>query len=365
MLELKRNSLSFSFPEVHTDAKVDINFQRTLRIPDDAKNYPLPPGLGSFPVRLVDDFKDRVPAKWTEHGGVMLPLFQSEALWLQFSAHSNYRRSASGYPFALKVGTGKVSAVTGELWSDGLTAKDYLVVPPQPWLDGYVVEDGVVRQFVAAPLGWGFSAEEQITGKAEHGGIQLEVIPMKAEVYNRRFPEREVKTMGVVTRSCSVQSFGEAVYSACYETASLNFDMERSVEVQSMSLAPGGRMTQQIHEDPYDMSDWDFDNKTRVFVHLANSMVWKAITKHDPPHPPPTAAEYTAHGLPWFEHYTDNAKTLKGTDKLASMKSVMAMGFQKGLGILPENKPAEIKPEKVAQLADKPKNPNEVREGRW
>jgi hypothetical protein len=33
MIELKKDSLVFTFPEVHPDAKLTIDFQRTLRIP--------------------------------------------------------------------------------------------------------------------------------------------------------------------------------------------------------------------------------------------------------------------------------------------------------------------------------------------
>ena len=62
MIELKNNSLSFSFPEIHPDARLDIEFQRTLRIPDDGNTYPLPPGLGSFPIYRVEDYATRVPA---------------------------------------------------------------------------------------------------------------------------------------------------------------------------------------------------------------------------------------------------------------------------------------------------------------
>jgi hypothetical protein len=57
--------------------------------------------------------------------------------------------------------------------------QDYLVVPKQPWLDGYCVEIGVIRQSVAMPLGQGFSIEEQLTGEAEFGGLQLEVFPIR------------------------------------------------------------------------------------------------------------------------------------------------------------------------------------------
>ena len=87
MIELNNDSLIFSFSEIHPEARFTINFQRTLRIPDDGKNYPLPPGLGSFPLKHVDDFSETVPSSWIEHGGVMLPMYQSEALWLNTNAH--------------------------------------------------------------------------------------------------------------------------------------------------------------------------------------------------------------------------------------------------------------------------------------
>lgn len=354
MLELRHdNTLIFSFPEVHAEARFNLNFQRTLRIPDDGKMYPLPPGLGTFPVKHVDDFKNRVPAKWAERGGLMIPMFQSEALWIHFQAQHGSNRTGA-YPVAIRIATGKVSAVTGEPWKVGFNEGDYLVAPPQPWLDGYVVEEGVIRQFVAAPLGWGFSAEEQLTG-TEHGGIQIEIIPMKAEVYERRFPKRES-----ILRTQSLN-----YNNICEGAATMDFAPIACAASADMGLAPGGKMTQQIHEDPFDFEDWDVSKRTRTFIHLANSLVWKGITKHDPPHPPPTAKDYTGHGLPWFEHYTDNAKTLVGTGKLAAMKSVMAMGFQKGIGILPENESVKIKDEQTKQLADKPKNPNEVRDGNW
>lgn len=30
----------------------------------------------------VEDYLDRVPASWREHGGVFIPMYQREALWL-------------------------------------------------------------------------------------------------------------------------------------------------------------------------------------------------------------------------------------------------------------------------------------------
>ena len=198
MIELRDDSLVFSFPEVHKAAKLTIHFQRTLRIPDDDSDYPLPPGLGRFPLRHVDDFAERVPERWIEHGGVMFPMYQSEAMWLCFGSEYDGERGVE-YPFAVKIATGKVSAVSGETWKNGVNRRpqDYVVVPEQPWFDGYCVEKGVIRQFVAMPLGAGYSAEEQVTGKAEHGGLQVLAYPMNREIYEKRFPKRKFRDDGI------------------------------------------------------------------------------------------------------------------------------------------------------------------------
>ena len=45
-------------------AELTIEFQQTLRIPDDGQTYPLPAGLGAFPLHSVDDFAATAPASW-------------------------------------------------------------------------------------------------------------------------------------------------------------------------------------------------------------------------------------------------------------------------------------------------------------
>lgn len=341
MIELNHDRLVFSFPEVHADATFAIDFQRTLRIPDDGSDYSLPPGLGRFPVRHVDDFARDVPRRWLDHGGVMLPMYQSEAMWLDFSAGE----AAFSYPFAVKIATGKVDAVTGKTWVDGLHRKqDYVVIPEQPWLDGYCVEKGLIRQFVAMPLGSGYSAEEQITGKAEHGGIQIIACPMKREAYERRRREWE--------RRPKRARFEDVVYCLA-ESPGSHFDM---------GLAPGGRMRQEIYDDPYGFDEWDTANASRCFVHIANSLVWRAITGSNPPATPPTAKEYTRAGLPWFEYYAENLDALAGTPALAGLKSVAQMGEEKGDVPLPENEP--VTPENIVHLR-RELAPGQVREGRF
>jgi len=124
MIELKQDRLTFSFADVHEDAVMSLSLQRTLRIPDDGVLYHLPPGLGCFPMNHVDDFAGKLPGSWQEHGGVMMPMYQSEAMWISFI-------SPAGYPFLVKVATGKINAVTGEEWTEGINRdpQDYMVVP--------------------------------------------------------------------------------------------------------------------------------------------------------------------------------------------------------------------------------------------
>ena len=83
MFTLEKDRLILRAPEVHDEAQCQVDFQRTLRIPDDNREYPLPPGLGNFPLNHVDDYSGKVPDSWITHGGVFLPMYQAEALWSQ------------------------------------------------------------------------------------------------------------------------------------------------------------------------------------------------------------------------------------------------------------------------------------------
>ena len=319
MIELKDNTLAISFPELPLQPRLTIDFQRTLRIPDDGRDYPLPPGFGSFPLHHIDDYAGRVPASWLDRGGILLPMWQAEALWLNFDSPDLDGRE-SPYPFALKIATGKISALTGDPWQRGLhrNPQDYLVVPEQPWLDGYCVEKGIIRQFVAMPLGEGYTAEEQLTGKAEFGGMQIEIFPMRPEIFAKRFPRIE--------RRAEVDyAAGEyPELSACGAPA-------------AMGLAPGGRMRQEIYEDPFSIHDWDTQHTSRCFIHIVNSSTWQALTGQRPPSLPLTAQDYTRAGYPWFDYYDSELTAINGSKTLADLKSVAAMAKEKRANPLPEN----------------------------
>tara|TARA_R110001583_G_C5670239_1_gene410774 strand:- start:11771 stop:12763 length:993 start_codon:yes stop_codon:yes gene_type:complete len=295
MIELKNNQLVFRFPEVHRKAVGRIDFIKTLRIPDDGRHYPLPAGIGRFHLEHLEDHAERVPAHWLKRGGALLPMYQSEALWINFTG---------GYPMAIKIATGKINAVTGETWTNTLSSdpQDYVVLPEQPWLDGYAIERGTVRQFVATQLGRGETAEEQITGKAEFGGIQIIAFPMKAEVYKEHFERPRDQDFECLDMPMFCRSAPDSA--------------------AEMGIAPGGRIKQEIYDDEYGLEAWDLSAGTRCFLHTVNSEHWEALTGLAMPDRPITAKRYKEAGIPWFEYYAEDKKPLPGSKLLKSLKSL-------------------------------------------
>jgi len=117
--------------------------------------YALPPSLGRFPLSRVHDFRATLPPEWVARGGVFLPMYQREAMWMYFKGDSSR-------PVAVKISIGGVNVLTGQPLTRGLggvdgKTQDYVTVPPRPWLDGICTWPGVVRQFVAMPLGSGYT----------------------------------------------------------------------------------------------------------------------------------------------------------------------------------------------------------------
>lgn len=103
-------------------------------------------------------------------------------MWISFE---------SSEPFAIQIFVGGVNAVSGEptgdneaimmrrlsLMEEKKSIQDYVVTPKQLWLDGIATGNGRVRQFVAMPLGSGYSVEAQVTGRDLVGGLQFHVTP--------------------------------------------------------------------------------------------------------------------------------------------------------------------------------------------
>lgn len=339
--------IGIHFREVHPDAYLAIDLQRTLRVPDDGRDYPLPPGLGSFPLEHVDDHAERVPADWLGRGGLLMPMHQSEAVWLKFKCTDI--KNQGQYPFAIKIGTGKINALTGRQWDAWLnrSPQDYVVAPEQPWLDGYSVGTGAVRQFVAMPMGKGYSVEEQITGQDKFGGIQIQAYPMKRAVFEKRFLVQE-------------PSRGGSMFSL-YNPL-IHGDRPQAGAKPDLGVAPGGRITQQIFKDEFDPDDWDLTHSSRCFIHLCNSLQWRALTGKKPPTKPNSPREYRKAGLPWFNYYKEKARVLDGSAKLAGLDTVA--DHARTHGDLSVSDSESIAIEKVIELR-RSRRDGQVRESDW
>lgn len=300
---------------------LEITFQRTLRIPDDGDMYPLPPGLGAFPIRKVEDYADRVPESWREKGGVFIPMYQREALWMSFHTPQ---------PMAVKVGIGKIDALTGKRWNERLTERpqNYLVCPDQPWLDGINAGDGFIRQFVAMPLGMGYTVEGQLTGKEDEGGIQIKTFASNLPPLPR-------------------EDFGDLMVMASIDAP--------------MGLGAGGKMKQDIYPDSYGIDTWDKESTGRVFVHIANSMAWRDITGEEPPPTPTSASLYTEYGLPWFDLYDDGKGDIARSKELTKVKTVKEIDDDKGFGNQQDDSSVAVPQGQVKTIKDE----TLVNDGAW
>lgn len=352
-----KTSVRVADDEIIFNDGLRVSFQRTLRIPDDGGTYPLPPGLSSFPIRKVDDYPDRVPPEWLERGGVFLPMYQREAMWLRFSGES-------WKPRAVKVAVGKVCALTGAPWSEELHAdpQDYLVSPPQPWLDGIAAATGFIRQFVSMPLGMGYTVEGQVNGSERFGGIQIKVVEPRTGRFTRR------------TRACAAPApaatdddSGFGAEEGCCEFEEFAAPCAAPAPAArksagSMGLAAGGRMKQKIYPDPYGVSVWNPDHSARVFVHIVNSELWREITGEEPPATPVTARTYALHHLPWFDLYDEAVPTLSPSPVLSKVKSIKELDEQKFGQPLQDDGPVAVGPVKKILLH---MAATMVRDGKW
>lgn len=359
LMTITNTGLKMEFPQQtsNTRCEIEIRFHKTLRIPDDNKKYPLPPDLSLFPLHHTDDFAHNLPTSWKEHGGVFLPMHQSEAMWVSF--HSKW-------PFAVKMAAGKINAVSGENWTNELqnnfkpnpvlnalrqgnkqeeiTAEhDYMVVPSQPWLDGFNVGKGVIRQFVAVPLDSGYTVEEQLTGSAEHGGLQFIVYPMKKEEWLKIEPK-----FGGVLRCVSAN-----MLCASASASSSSYDSP------DMGMGAGGFIKQEISMDKYGFDKWDTSQHQRVFVHLLNSLEYKKITGLENPNKPLCPNVYKSYNYPWFDYYSeDNA--LSGSNKLSKIDSIGSLDIKNNQNILGDNSSLDIHKLSVYDIGTKT-----VKNGKW
>jgi hypothetical protein len=215
-----------------------------------------------------------------------------------------------------------MNALTGQPWEERLQSQpqNYLVCPDQPWLDGIHVGEGRVRQFVAAPLGSGYTIEGQLTGVEELGGMQLAVY----DPVPGRFPDQPPKRSRVLSLASPIQE-------------------------SAMGISAGGLMSQKIYPDRYGIDAWDQDTRAVIYIHLINSIRLRELTGIDPPGTPIDAETYSKYGLPWFDLYDEDRQDIDVSEKLAGVKTIRQIESERGS--IPEpDKSISLPPGQVKKL---------------
>ncbi|KAJ9604491.1 hypothetical protein H2200_011327 [Cladophialophora chaetospira] len=333
--------------------ELKVSFRRTVRVSDNSASSELPPDMGKFPLYKVQEYSSTLPADTVAKGGIFMPMYQREAMWVNFEANS---------PFAVKIYVGSVNAVPGEpvletsttkdrrqvSRSQGKNVQDYLVVPGQPWLDGIASSDGAVKQFA--------------TGEEAYGGLQFEITPgivvstanrsiivktltgknihmevtgkttglaMKREIYKREglpVEHQRLIIKGWVFENDETLPPGVEIAHLVL-TLRGGGNAEEAAKVQAsknkMGIAAGGKIKQTVKRDIWPEESWHKEATIAFNVHILNASVFKAVTGLAPPETPITMKVYEALGLPFFKLYEERNTDIHGFfDKVKSIGEI-------------------------------------------
>lgn len=264
--------------------RLTLSFQRTLRVPNDGRAYPLPPGLGAFPVYRARHFP-RAPEAWARSDDLFIAMYDREALWIGLNG-------APWHPDAIMVGLGNVNAVSGKEWWPSLSDSpaNYLVCPPQPWIDGVNAGGGNVRQFVALSVDSKHTVEGQVKpGEEQAGGLRVAAFAAKSG----RFPDEPPPA------------------------DPSRIEVQRSV----MGLGAGGVMRQKIYPDPHGLDTWEPAPVATLRIHILNAAYFESVTGLPAPPTPINAKTYTDAGFPWFDLYDTGLESLPLPEAFARLHS--------------------------------------------
>ncbi|KAH8656161.1 hypothetical protein BGZ60DRAFT_435262 [Tricladium varicosporioides] len=349
---------------------VEISFQRTVKVPDDHNSSKLPPSFGKFPLYPIKDHAAKLPPGMVAKGGLFFPMYQKEAMWIRFKSER---------PYAVKIYTGAVNAISGEPIIETAATRlrrqaskvqnksiqDYLILPDQKWLDGICTSPGKVRQFVAMPIGSGYSVEAQVTGEDTTGGLQFEITPeaetidiqviavVNATYLEFRFTLPSSTTVDAVKlriqkdskfqpediRKYNLVFDGEPLEDNCLLS---DYSIEDGAEIllhpinrtsgpksiwgggqkkEEMTIAPGGFISQAVVQDKGGRT-WD-PARTKVFnVQILNTIYFQQVTGLIAPKSPIDAETCAKLGIQFYnieEKPSDVVGDFNGVKSIAQM----------------------------------------------
>ena len=300
-------------------------------------------------------------------------------MWINFT---------STHAFVVKIWVGGVNAVSGEpareteatmlrllnLMKERKCIQDYVVTPQQLWLDGVANADGTVRQFVAMPLGTGYSVVAQLTGEETVGGLQFEIVPSSAPDYvfveTQPMPERVVRSTSelgcgsmqifvmmltgkYITLEVSALHTIEEIKALVERREGIPPDQQRLIhkgeqledgrtlqhygilkesvlhlvlrlrgggDGSEMGFAAGGLRKQTIVRDSHSPEIWQPQCGAIFNIQMLNSAYFEGIVGRLPPPTPVTAQAYAAAGLPYYSIWDEQPSGVMG--RFNGVKSV-------------------------------------------
>ncbi len=307
---------------------MEVTFHRTVRVAEGRQPSNLPPSLGHMQLYPVKDYEGKCPENW-EVEGFFVSLHDTEAMWMSFTL--------SEHPVALLVGAGGVNALTGEKLGTELKKDNYLVAPPQPWLDGWKDKDGTVYQFVATPYkkGEGISVAEQLIGsESKTGALGIALFDPKdpsklaikhgpMEGYGDSAYGDDFKWTHPTDESVTMSYAGDGSFlkgsSAPTRTLSVQSVKSRSTKFSEMGVGKGGKIIQKIYPDPHGLEVWREKPSGTLAVYLVNAHVFEEITGIKVLLPVGHES-YSGH---WFGLQDGQEGDVEGTNKFTGLKSAV------------------------------------------
>lgn len=248
LFELSGNALEIS--------GLRVQFTRTFRVTD---GLPLTAHhFGSPSVYNVDPSRQALPADVLARGGVLIPTYPWEALYIHLDSDA---------PVALQISYQGRCALTGNSLSRRLRHRhrNYVVVPFHRHITGAAAANHSTLQFSVGCVtnDLQFRASHEVTHRIT--GLQLQVWNL-----NDTARQRWSNGSGSTHHATSVDT----------------------------PLAP---------PRPQSISsrDWSTAPLARVWIHLVDPVLWPAITGSLPPASPISSSDYFTHGLPWLPAFDE------------------------------------------------------------